>query len=81
MFNFFKPKIVQFKDGQYALRKKIRGKYVFFDLVSLSGLWWENNSMYSHHCKTKDKSLIDKHIKKVNLYTLSQIPDYGTPVK
>ena len=48
---FSKPHIVQFKDGKYAVRKKILFMYVYRSLYS--NWWWRAPVNVDPYCKTE----------------------------
>jgi hypothetical protein len=51
-------KIVQFKDGLYAIRKVSLSGYQYKDLSH--PYWWTRASQFMDDCKTADKHLILK---------------------
>ncbi len=54
-------KIIQFKNGPYAIRKWSfwRMKYLYLDLVD-NGFWWSQEDRHFDDCLTNSKTLIER---------------------
>lgn len=69
----FKPKIVQFKDGSYAIRKRGLFGYRYLYLPNETGKYWESlRSRDFQTCKTKD---LDRIVARFISHS-----DFGTPI-
>ena len=66
-------KIVQFKSGEYGVRKNLFFFYLYADMVH-QGYWWARDSRYFRDCKTKDLSKVEKFLKDFDE------SDVGTPI-
>lgn len=57
-------RIVEFENGQFAIRKWRLFGWVYLDLGD-KGFWWEQSSKWFHHCLTDDKgrlvALVRRH--------------------
>ena len=60
--------LVQFEDGNYAMRRGFPGWYMYQD--QKDNYWWPKSSRWFHHCVFSDPESWHKNIK-----------DAGTPVK
>lgn len=72
MFNFFKPHIVQFRDGKYAIRKRTLLGYRYKDLTHVS-FWWN----YKEYREGTKKSETLMHVENL----LEALSDRGTIIE